>query len=293
MAAPIYTTASAPGVPGATPVSTSGLLTTPATYTASTGTSAGYAPDKWAVDSKQTVAGQVKDIIAADSPLQQQTEARSTMKANSRGLLNSSMAVTAGQSALYDAALPIAQADAAVNASAANFNANSANSAKQFTAQAGNQQNIVNQEAGNRAKEYGASAQNQLTGQTNTITAQANQSNADAANKLSMQGLDNQFKVAISNADAASKAQLQSMADSTRIDLAAVEVTYKKMISSNDQAGSIYAKVMQNITDIVNNPDMDATAKNTAIANQKSMLKAGMAVVSAISGLDLGARLNF
>jgi hypothetical protein len=326
MTDPLYTTATAPTVPDPTKVATGGLLTSPVTstpktdltgtgYSATSGTSTGYDPTKWNVDSKQTVAGQVGDIIAAESPLMKQAEARSNMRMNSRGLLNSSLAIGAGQSALYDAALPIAQADAQTNAQSANFNANASNVASQFSADATNKQALVNQDATNRASEFTAGATNQanaanqeatnraseaaaaagnrLLEQNNTVTAQARLADAEAANKITMQNLDNQFKVSISNADAASKAQLQFMADTTKKDLAAIESTYKQMISSNEQAGALYGKVMQNITDIVNNPDIAAADKATAIENQKTLLKTGMDVVSAVSGLGLGDILTF
>lgn len=326
MTDPLYTTATAPAAPDPTKVVTGGLLTTPTTFTpktdltgtgynATSGTSTGYDASKWNVDRPQTVQGQVEDIINKGGPLSQQAEARSNMRMNSRGLLNSSLAVGAGQAALYDAALPIAQADAQTNAQSANFNANASNVASQFGADAANKQTLVNQdatnraseftagatnqanatnqEATNRAAEFGATASNRLIEQSNTVTAQARTADAEAANKIRMQDLDNQFKVSISNADAASKAQLQLMSDTTKKDLAAIESTYKQMISSNEQAGALYGKVMQNITDIVNNPDIAAADKATAIENQKTLLKTGMDVVSAVSGLALGDILTF
>jgi len=76
----------------------------------------------WEVKPNQTVQDQLQQIIANDSPLMQQARARALQSANSRGLLNSSMAITAGDSALYDAAMPIAQQDASTYADAAKFN---------------------------------------------------------------------------------------------------------------------------------------------------------------------------
>lgn len=81
----------------------------------------------WQVAQNQTVAKQIEQIIAADSPLMQQARMRALQAANQRGLLNSSMAVSAGESALYDAAMPIAQQDAATYADAARFNADATN----------------------------------------------------------------------------------------------------------------------------------------------------------------------
>lgn len=60
----------------------------------------------------KTVSGGVEKIIATNSPLMQQAEARAAQKMNERGLLNSSQAITAGQAAVLDAAVPIASADA-------------------------------------------------------------------------------------------------------------------------------------------------------------------------------------
>lgn len=82
---------------------------------------------QWSVQPNQTVQNQLQQIIANDSPLMQQARARALQQANERGLLNSSMAVTAGQSAVLDAAMPIAQQDASTFADAAKFNTGEVN----------------------------------------------------------------------------------------------------------------------------------------------------------------------
>lgn len=81
----------------------------------------------WNVTPNQTVQGQLEQVIAADSPLMQQARMRALQQANQRGVLNSSMAVTAGNSAVLDAASAIAQQDAGTYSDAARFNADSAN----------------------------------------------------------------------------------------------------------------------------------------------------------------------
>lgn len=85
------------------------------------------APSAWNVTPDQTVQGQVKSIIDNNSPLMQQAETRSLQKSNDRGLINSSIAVGAGQSALYDAAMPMAASDAATYARAGEANNNAKN----------------------------------------------------------------------------------------------------------------------------------------------------------------------
>lgn len=82
---------------------------------------------RWDVSPNETVRSQLQQIIADDSPLMQQARARALQTANTRGLLNSSMAMTAADSAMYDAAMPIATQDAATYARAGEFNANTAN----------------------------------------------------------------------------------------------------------------------------------------------------------------------
>jgi hypothetical protein len=84
-------------------------------------------PREWTVNPNQTVADQLAKALATDSPLMQQARTRALQAANARGLSNSSMAISAGESAMYDAALPIAQADAATYGNAAQFNANAGN----------------------------------------------------------------------------------------------------------------------------------------------------------------------
>lgn len=84
-------------------------------------------PTSWNVSKDQTVAGQLSSLLASDSPLMQQARTRAMQTAQSRGLLNSSMAASAGEAAMYDAAMPIATADAQTYGSAAQFNADAGN----------------------------------------------------------------------------------------------------------------------------------------------------------------------
>jgi hypothetical protein len=59
-----------------------------------------------------TVYGQISKITAEDSPLIQRARAKAAMGAAGRGLSNTSLAMQAGETAVLDAAMPIATADA-------------------------------------------------------------------------------------------------------------------------------------------------------------------------------------
>lgn len=93
-----------------------------------TSSAGGVAP--WNVGAEQTVEGRINGILNPNNPIIQQARTRSLQAMNDRGLANSSLAVTAGDAAAYDAAIPIAAADAATFAKASGYNADQIN---QFT----------------------------------------------------------------------------------------------------------------------------------------------------------------
>lgn len=76
-------------------------------------TASGYDPEATVLDEqKDTVSGRIDSILAKDSPILRNALTRSKQDANRRGLMNSAMAVGAGQQALIETALPIASQDA-------------------------------------------------------------------------------------------------------------------------------------------------------------------------------------
>ena len=81
----------------------------------------------WDVTAPQTVAGQFNMLSDGSNPLMQKARSQSLDQMGARGLTNSSMAITAGDSAAYDVALGIAKQDAGTYAGAAQTNANNAN----------------------------------------------------------------------------------------------------------------------------------------------------------------------
>lgn len=87
----------------------------------------------------ETVAGQLDSILAADSPYLQQARARGQRVAAGRGLINSSMAASAGEDAAISAALNVATPDAATYGRAADYNTALVNQASMFNAEADNQ----------------------------------------------------------------------------------------------------------------------------------------------------------
>jgi hypothetical protein len=151
-------------------------------------------PTQWDVTADQTVAGQLNKILDPNSPIIQQALSQGQQLANERGLSNSSMAQTAAQSAAYQAAVPIANADAQTNAKAAGYNADETNqfgiknadylnTASQFSANAANQKSIAQMQSDtqiNLQKLDSATRENLATIEANYKTLmQSNQSASD------------------------------------------------------------------------------------------------------------------
>lgn len=106
--------------------------TAPAT-TPTPARSTSYEPEKLTLDpATQTVQGQVQNIMGSDSPFVTQARTRANQDMNARGLINSSMALGEGEKAAYNAALPIASADANAALTVAGRNQDAANQAKQL-----------------------------------------------------------------------------------------------------------------------------------------------------------------
>jgi hypothetical protein len=200
---------------------------TPATVTPSLGTASTQDPAvKWEVSPNQTVAGQVKDIIADNSPLMQQAETRALQKANSRGLLNSSLAVGAGQSALYDAATPMATQDAAMHGKAAESNATSQNAVNSQNSQLETNVSLNNAATKNAADQFNAS-------QTNDIL----KLNMDAASKTNLANIEASYKTLMQSSASASDLYKQmvlnasNIMSSTTMDAAAKQQAIKNQIA--------------------------------------------------------------
>lgn len=105
--------------------------------------STSYDPEKLVLDpTTQTVQGRVQDIMKSDSPFVAQARTSAAQAQNQKGTLNSSMAIGEGEKAAYNAALPIASADANAALNVAQANTAATNTARQAGATAENQMGL-------------------------------------------------------------------------------------------------------------------------------------------------------
>lgn len=263
-----------------------GLINTPATAstaapaTTYTGAMATAAPVT--VDPTKTVQSQVKAIIDDNSPLMQQAATRANQAANSRGLLNSSIAVGAGQSAVLDAATPIANADANIYA-----NANLADASNK------QQMNLANQNSSNTSNQFNSAAANTVKAQNSQLETNVNLSNATEANRMAQFKENLQADTARFNASESNTLIKLGMDAQTRTGLANIEASYKTLLQSQASAGELYKQMVLNSSNIMQNKDMDAATKQTALNNQIALLNSGLGVIGKIANIDMGDLLQF
>lgn len=211
-------------------------------------------PNQWHVTPDQTVEGRVNNIIGQDSPIIQAARARADQAMNARGLLNSSMGVQAGEAAAYDAALPIASADAQTAAKAAGYNADQ-----------GNQFAVQNANSANQANLAGLSAA------TQRYTA-----DTSAGTQRYTANLDAQTRTALANLDSSTKLQLTQLDDQN-----------KQLLQTNSSAANVFSTYMNSIANIAQSTNMDQAAKDTATQNAIKNLNQELQVLKEISGADV------
>ena len=276
-----FTTPGFPSPPGnANPMTpgTPGILTAPPTpappapYTANAGTAQkatafGYTPEGFTVDPKQTVQGQITNIIGKDSQLMQQADTRARQQMQGRGLLSSSAAVGAGQAAVVDAAMPIAQQDANTYANA----------------------NTNTQNAKNAALNFGAGAQNQASQTNAQLGTNVSLTNAAAANKALEDSFQAKTNYGLATLDANTKLALGNLDATTKLRLTQMENDNRQALQANQGAASMFNQVATAIANISQNPNFTKEAKDAAIASQLSLLNEGLTQQGAVAGLDLGS----
>jgi hypothetical protein len=252
-------------------------------YTPTETSATGYKTTDWADSENQTVQGQVAGLIKSQSPLMQLAETQAKQQMNQRGLLNTSMAVGAGQEAVIKQAVPIAQQDATLYANMAKYNSQIANEQAAFEAEAKNKATADNAAAATAAASFKAAAEN---------TASANYSKD--LNATVSQMLDASYKIATANADNTTKMLTQQIDANTRRYLIDMEAQYKNQMQASASANELYQQVTTNIADIMANPDLDVKAKQAAVDTQKGYLNSGMQILSATSGVkDLDKLIDF
>lgn len=246
----------------------------------------GYDPEKRVVGVDETVAGQLDKLLAADSPVLQRARSSAAGVANSRGLLNSSMGVQAGEAAVIDAAVPIAGADAGVYNLAARENQAAGNTAFGFTADSSNRAALTNVGAAN---DLSSSLQKiQKQGEVETgLTAQRGQIETG----LTAQKVQAEKDLAKQRGEI--ETGLQQLRGGQAKVLADIEANYKQLMQANSSAAAVFNEAMAQIATILRDPSTSAAQKSAATQGVTQLLQSNLAAAGAITNLDLLGLLDF
>ena len=245
------------------------LPTTPNVASAS---STGYNPTTRSInEDTDTVAGQIAKILREDSPYLQQARTGAMQTANQRGLLNSSIAASAGEDAAIRSALPIAGADAAAYNAAARDNQAVQNASAQFGAAAENQVRLFNAAEVNQMEKIGFQGE---------YEASIQKLRGDQAR--SVQELQSWSQMAVAGIQTEAQKSIAGMESDSRIRTQTIQ-----------SAGYAFQEGVKQINSILLNPDLDVASKQTAVDHQITMLRVGFAGLARLGNISTGDILNF
>ncbi len=233
------------------------------------------------------VSNQLQGLLDPSNPLMQRAMARANEAANARGLINSSIATQAGQTAMIDAALPIAQADAGTNQQ---NNMASTQALNQFGFQG--QQNVFQAGQNDLNRQQTAALQTQNLGFQGAQNDLNRKSTAGLQSQsLAFQGSQNDLnraqQTSYQNATLAyQNASLAATTQQAKDSLAQQQSQFlqnQKLLS--DQLGQNAATVYSGqVASILNNKDLDADGKANALDYVNAIWTGNGIVPSQIGG---------
>ncbi|MEO7666833.1 MAG: hypothetical protein ABIU97_07360 [Dehalococcoidia bacterium] len=226
----------------------------PVTAAPSTATSNGYTPTGTVVVDDDTVQGQLDKVLSKDSKLIQRADARSRSAMAGNGMINSSMGVQAGQAAVIDAALPIAQQDASTYFTANQKTVDAKNAALNFEAGASNQKELAN-------------------AQLKTDVSKTNAGMINEAGARNMQAANDQM---LARLDAGTRTAIAGLDANTRTALANIDAQNRQLLQSNANTSAMFGDVVKNIAGISVDPSLSKEAKDDAVQTQLNLLKEGL-----------------
>lgn len=266
-------------------------------------------PNLRTVQSNETVRGQLDGILSSDSPLLAQARARAAEQMQSRGLLNSSMALQAGEGAVLDKALQIATPDAATYAAAAAGNQDAINriaianqgefgqtsrSNAGFTNDRGNI--VVNNDAAmarTNVQERGSMDRLQVSerGATDRLNiseaGQNRRSDAQNSTQMAVTRMNNETSMATAGMNRQTQIEVAGIQRDTNIALNEMSAANARTLESSRAANTLYERGVERITDIMTNPDLDGPTRARLIENQRTMMERGLDLAGRAQDLNL------
>ena len=270
------------------------------------------------VQSNETVQGQLQGILAQDSPLLRQARAKAMEGMADRGLVNSAMAQSAGQDAMYKSALQVATPDALAYGNAARdnqkygnetqqFNADAFNKNSEFNAKGANEMGLRNAadkadmertvlvDAGQTTRQNSVNATNITTTRMNNDTAitttgmnnrtqieATSMNNATSMATASMQAETSRYSA---NLSASTQIQVQGMANNQAMALEGLRQQHSETMMSEAASNNLFHTVSQNSTAILTNPDLDGPTRERLLQTQRDIFNNGAMIAGSANRL--------
>jgi hypothetical protein len=228
----------------------------------------------WNVTGDQLVENRTNNIISKDSELMQRAASRAEQQANARGLINSSMAIGAGQTAVLDAATDIAKQDANTFAQSAQFNADSNNKASMFNAGQSNQWDTNDLDRQFKKSE-------RIAGQDFT----AGENKIDRSWKTAEANTDRVWQSGEKKAERDARIDEYKFNAQTNKELKELGFKYEKELNNDSGLDRQYGMYVEAVYKIDSDPNLDAAAK-TKLKQDQANLFQGYAKLRGL-GLDL------
>ena len=229
-----------------------------------------------------TVEGRIEGLIAKNSAPMQSAKTRAIQDMNRRGLVNTSMAVGAGQRALYDYALPIASQDAQTSFAAKGLNQAAINRAGEFTA---GQRNIgegiilqggINERLQAARGDIDLKLQELRGDQTTALTSQQAEIEKDLLSQRAQIDLE-----------------MQNLRGDQAMDLAGLEFKHKNILQTSTNASMMMAQSTATVGQILANPDLTGSQKDYLIAKESQLLDTRLNTLNSLSNVDVSGTVNF
>ena len=261
-----------PTVGAAPDVAQNNFQATSATGVAATPTqpSTAYVTDNALIEKR------LEALLAKDNPLLKQAQLRSDQTMNASGVAHSSMANQLGTQAVLSKGLEIVAPDANTYATA------------DLTRQATDNQGILAQQATTNQgvlNNQAAKIDYQATNQQGNITAALNQQGQKYA-------LDQtRFNAAIASASAQQQATIQASQKEAEMrfneSIQQLNLNAEKLQAVSGIYATSSASYITNVSEIMNNPDLDQPAKDALIAQLRANFYTHMENTAALAGVSM------
>lgn len=199
----------------------------------------------------ETVQGQLAGLMKTGNAVSEAAQAKAQIQAAERGLQNSSLAATAGTAAFLDYATKIAEMDANI------YNAASA----------------ANQQARNAMEGLNVQQVNNFVG--TQLQAELRMTEMQEAARLDMQKAAQSGDIQMA---------IEKMKQIFQGDLAKYDADTKLLLQGNASAAQVLSTMQTAITNIMNNPNLDANAKSAAVNQQLELARGSIGVIGKLAG---------